>query len=382
MPTCDWIRESAIERHDDASPFYHTKPDPVACPLCRIEFADRIELSSHLGISHPLKMPMLRLGRHLGLARYTIRDEVTLRDCETFSCTGCGVSTNGAAEQLFSPEVIGRHLAKSKNAHHRILLRNERALDERYAETEIEVSVSIPSPALLNQIDESFRATLAVEHPVMGDVDKFLRACPDEISAKDYAGGLADFVVGILLKDQDSQGGALRPFTEFKGKLSSARHILVDFGRPLARAVVGVIDFNLNHFSAAAPRYVPALRFAHGFFRAFTQVDGVPSAQPPVAAVKGLTPACPLDRVSSGILTAVAEFPRFSGHDDRKDGLPGLENSPLSEFDLAKINTLKAGAALLLGNREAAVHHLRRLADDLHFGSWATTQLERLSDHE
>ena len=325
---------------------------------------------------------MLCLGRQVGLAHYTIRDEVALRDCSSLNCTECSVSTNGAEEQIFRPEVIGHHLVKSKNAHHRILLRNERALDERYAETEIEVSVSIPSSILLNQIDESFGKTLTVEHPLMSDVDKFLRECPDDVPSKEYAGGLADYVVGILLKEQDPKAGTLRPFAEFKDKFSSARRVLADFERPLARAVVGIIDFNLNHFSSQTPKYVPALRFAHSFFSAFTQDGVIPSVQPPVAVAKDLPPACPVDKVSSVILSALSEFPRSAGYDERKDGLPGLENSPLSEFDLAKINILKAGGSLLLGNREAAVYHLRRLADDSHFGSWANEQLKHQSDHE
>jgi hypothetical protein len=383
MPTVGWILDSANDRRTDAWPFNHEeKPDPVVCPLCRREFAERSALSSHLGIDHPLRLPMLRLGRQLGLARYTIRDDVTLRDCETLSCTECRVSTNGAAEQRLSPDIFGRHLVNSKNAHHRVLLRNERALDARYAESEVEVSVSIPSPALLNEIDEKFGKTLAVEHPGMANVDKFLQACPNDVSAQEYAGGLADYVIGVLLKEQDPKAGTVRPFAEFKGKLGSARHALSGFERPLARAVVSVIDFNLNHFSAPAPKYVPALRFAHSFFSAFTQVGGVPPVHPPSAAAKDLPPACPVDRVSSVILSALSEFPRFAGHEERIDGLPGLESFPLSEFDLAKINTLKAGAALLLGNREVAMHHLRRLADDSHFGSWANAQLERQSAHE
>lgn len=383
MPTVGWIQETGWNRHTDAFPLLHDwKPEPIQCPLCSKSFTDRAELTTHLGVDHPLKLPMLRIGGNIGFAGFTIREGAALKDLEIFSATECILSTNGSAAKSISPKQLGKELLATGNAQHRLLLRNDRKIDGRQAESEIEIRVAIPDDKTLEQIDGVFLKILAVEHPTMAEVDRFLHDVPPSSVANDYTGALADYVVAILLKEQDRSAGTTASFESFKGRFVSSRRVLIDFNSSLARAIVAAIDFNLNHFTPVAPTSVAQLQAAHRFFAAFSATGGMPLAVSSLDSKQMLVPACPIDKATHVILNALTQFPHLSGYEELNTELPGLGKTPLSEYDLAKIGTLKAGAAVLLGKKAAALHHLRRIEHDYHFGAWANTQLENLTNHE
>lgn len=380
MPTVGWIQESGWDRLSDAFPFQNNwKPEPIKCPLCARSFLERAELSTHLGVDHPLKLPMLRIGNRVGFSACVVREANALKDMEVFSATECLLSTNGGKSTTVPPGQLARRLLGAGNAHHQIRLRNDREIDGRQAEAELEIRVAIPDPEILKQIDAAFLKRLAVEHPTITDADHFLHAVPKDPVVADYRGALADYVVGIIIKEQDRAAGAVAGFDAFKDKLGSARRVLADFDRPLSQAVLAAIDFNLNHFTPAAPTAVELLRAAHRFFASFTVSGSMPKAITPADRRRDVVAACPIDRATNAILEALAEFPRVPDLDRSEAVLPGLEGVPLSEYDLAKISTLRAGAAVLLGKKEAAQHHLRQIQHDYHFGAWANTQLENLS---
>ncbi len=380
MPTVGWIQQTAWDRYSDAFPFQHDwKPEPIRCPLCNRSFLERAALSTHLGVDHPLKLPMLRIGGQVGFSAFLVREETALNDSEVFSATECRLSTNGGAGIVVAPNQLAQRLLAAGNAHHRVLLRNDREIDGRKAETELEIRVAIPDPKVLEQIDAAFLKGLAVEHPTIADVDHFLQAVPHDPVASDYSGALADYVVGIIIKEQDRAAGAVASFDVFKDKLGSARRVLTDFKSPLSQAVLAAIDINLNHFNPAAQTTVAPLQAAHRFFASFSVSDAKPEAVAQVDTKQAVVPACPIDKVTNAILEALAEFPRVPGLDRSEAGLPGLEGVPISEYDLAKINALKAGAAVLLGKKDSALHDLRLIQHDYHFGGWANTQLENLS---
>jgi hypothetical protein len=347
-----------------------------------MSFTDRAELASHLGVDHPLKLPLLRIGGSIGFSAFTIRENDVLKDLEIFSATECTLSTNGAAAKAVPLKQIGKELLTSGNAQHRLVLRNDRKIDGRQAESEIEIRVAIPDDKTLAQIDGVFLKVLAIEHPTMADVDRFLRDAPQSPVANDYTGALADYVVAILLKEQNPAAGTTASFESFKGKFVASRRVLMDFKSSLARAIVAVIDFNLNHFTPTAPTSVAELQAAHRFFATFSATGGMPVAVSGVDAKQRIVPACPIDKATHVILSALTQFPQLPGYDEENTALPGFGSIPLSEYDLAKVSTLKAGAAVLLGKKAAALHHLRRIEHDYHFGAWANTQLENLTKHE
>ena len=90
MPTVGWIQETGWNRQSDAFPYRHDwKPEPMRCPLCTKSFIDRAELSIHLGVDHPLKLPILRIGGNVGFTAYIVRETYVLKDLEVYSATEC-----------------------------------------------------------------------------------------------------------------------------------------------------------------------------------------------------------------------------------------------------------------------------------------------------
>jgi hypothetical protein len=205
-------------------------------------------------------------------------------------------------------------------------------------------------------------------------VDEFRRSVTPESAAADYLGALADYAVGVLTKEQRHDSGAHLPFDQFTGKFQSARRCLVDFGRPVATAVVAVIDFNLNNFSRGQPAGFPELQNAHHFYCTLTSAG---KTQRPVRnETLATVAACPVDAVTAAIWEALKLFPEFPGCDDPSPKLPATLELPLSEFDIAKLRALKAGAALLLSKQSFARDQLRALRHDARFGKWAESHLE------
>jgi hypothetical protein len=342
-------------------------------------FVDAAELSTHLGVDHPVKLPILRIGRLVGLNAYTVREMEMLKEVEVYSATECRLSTNGGPAKIFPPKQLGKQLLAFGNAQHRLWLSNDREIDGRQAESELEIRVVISDGEILKQTDHLFLKELAIDRPTMADVDRFLRTAPQDAPAMEYTGALADYVVGILIKEQDRSAGTVASFDTFKDKLGSARRVLADFNSPLSRAVLAAINFNVNHFTLASPTSVELLHPAHRFYASFSVSGVMPGAIEKADSKWAALPACPIDKATNVILNALARFPHIPGYEELKAELPGLENTPLSEYDLVKISTLKAGAAVLLGKKEAALYHLRCIEHDYHFGAWATTQLENLS---
>src|SRR5947207_124912 len=75
---------------------------------------------------------------------------------------------------------------------------------------------------------------------------QFDESCRPYPSAREYASALADYVFGVLAKDQC--GGTTIPFAQYPERYQAALSIVSEFRRPLARALCACIEFNLNDF--------------------------------------------------------------------------------------------------------------------------------------
>jgi hypothetical protein len=381
MPTVGWIQEGDIDRMSDAFPFKKPKKQPVHCQLCGKAFFDADALKTHLGVDHPLKQPIIQLGREVG-TQFVVRDPAALGSVTLFNTTDCTLTEGAATPDAITPDALVKRLSKARNTSYRVLLRNERLLDGHAAEVEVLIRVAIPDAELCAKVEGLFTTLLAVERPTVEAVARFLHESPNDPAIRDYAGALADYVLGILIKEQDASAGAIAEFPLFKSKLSSARHVLNHFHGPLAEAVLAAIDFNLNNFWPDAVLSVPALEAGHRFFTPFFTPAHKPSAPTKKAKRKIAGAACPVDHLTNGILRFVDAFP--SGPEaDLEAGLAGgTKTYPVSEFDRTKISTLLAAAAILAGDKPKAVQQLRRLVHDYHFGAWATKQLENLASND
>jgi len=381
MPTVGWIQEGDIDRISDAFPFKKEKKQPVLCLLCGRSFLDDAALKTHLGVDHPLKQPIIQVGREIG-TQFVVRERAALESVSLIHTTNCTFTEGAAAPEVMRPEVVLQRLSKARNTDYRILLRNERDLDGHAADVEVAIRVAIPDAALCAKVDQLFASLLAVERPTVEAVTCFLHESPDEPAVRDYAGALADYVLGILIKEQDASVGTIADFPAFKAKFSSARHVLIHFHSPLAEAVLAAIDFNLNNFSPDPHLNVPTLNAGHRFFAPFFTAGYKPSIPRKKATVKTSGAACPVDHLTSAILKFVESFPQGPNADLAEGFVANGSKYPVSEFDRTKISTLLAAAAILAGDKAKALPHLRRIVHDYHLGAWATKQLENLASND
>lgn len=381
MPTVGWIQEGDIDRISDAFPFKKLKKQPVHCQLCGRSFFDLDVLKTHLGVDHPLKQPILQIGREVG-TQFVVRDRSALSSVGVFHTTSCLFTEGAGSPKAIAPDSLIEQLHAARNTQYRILLKNERALDGHAADVEVVVRVAIPDQRLCAEVEALFNNHLAVDTPTTEAVARFLRESPDEPAVRDYAGALADYVLGLLIKEQDATAGTIAEFSAFKAKLGSARHVLNHFHRPLAEAVLAAIDFNLNNFWPDAKLDVPLLEGGHRFFTPFFTAGHQPAEPGRKPRAKTSNAACPVDHLSGEILSFVESFPRGPDTDIGAGIVTGGKAYPVSEFDRTKIETLLAAAALLAADKPRALVHLRRLVHDYHFGAWASKQIENLAGND
>ena len=374
MPTVGWIQDSAFDRITDAFPFSPVAPERTKCPLCVRTFADREEMLTHLGVEHPMERPLLRVGARTGLDRYELRSPFDVHDIEALSCTACEVATNGQPGKPVAPAKLAGLLKRAGNATHLITLRNGRGADEGEAVANVELRGAIPKPETFVEIDRKFIEHLAHDRIDIRMVDAFRRSVEPEAAAVEYLGALADYAVGVVIKEQRPDAGAGEDFAKFSEKFQNSRRQLENFRRPLAGAVVALIDFNLNNFRNGGLAKFPDLENAHRFFWALAngKAGAGRSAPKPSTSLA----ACPADAVTAAIWNAIGPFPNVPALLDASPDLPGTTGMSLSEYDLAKLRALKASAALLLNHRILARDHFRALRHDPKFGPWAESHLE------
>ena len=383
MPTVGWIQEDAIERFwENPYPPERHEPPAIPCPYCQRLFPSSDDLFQHLGLDHPLDIPVLQVQSQSVQTEFAIRTPLDAADISLLNCTACEVRKDGGVARKVQPSRLAAFLAAERSSMCELRLLNERSLDHNTAAARFIARFRIPTAQALNVIDKEFVRQLAVEHPRIADVDAFRKVCPEEPEAQDYAGALGDYVIGLAIKERHPDAGVYLEFEHYKEKFTSALSILKDFRRPVARAVSAVINFNLNNFAVApVSSRLPALSAAFAFFR--TIASGQEPPPQPYAPEPQRAPVCAVDIVTHRILDATQRLcSERKPHPLVAANLEELSRwEPLSEYDATKIHVLSAVAHARLGDSEKAGRHHRALQFNFLFGKWALARLETPLSH-
>jgi hypothetical protein len=378
MPTVGWIQEDANDRFlEGRYPPEQQEPPVIPCPYCHRTFPASDELFIHLGLDHPLDIPVMQVQSQPVLTEFAVRAVLDAADFALLNSTSCELRKDGGAPRKVSLSRLPALLAAERSSTCELRLVNERALDHNTATVRFVARFRIPTDAALNTIDKEFVRLLAVEHPRLADVDTFRRVCPDEDAAQDYAGALGDYVIGLAIKERHPDAGVHLEFEHYKEKFTSALAVLKDFRRPVARAISATVNFNLNNFTVTpVSSRLPALNTAFGFFRAVAAGKEPPSQ--PAEQAPRLTSVCPVDIVTHRILDAAERLTsERKPHPIIAAGLDELARwEPLSEYDSTKIRVLSAIAHARLGETEKTQQQLRSLQFNFLFGKWAQAGLE------
>jgi hypothetical protein len=180
MPTVGWIQEDAIERFwESPYPREQYLSPGISCPYCRRQFQSSDDLSTHLGLDHPLDIPTLHLNSKPVLTEFDVRVPLDPSDISLLNCTSCEVRKDGGKAKIMKPSRLPAFLAAERSSTCELRLFNERVINHNTAVVRFIARFSIPSAESLNSVDKEFLKRLAVEHPCIADVDAFRVACPD-----------------------------------------------------------------------------------------------------------------------------------------------------------------------------------------------------------
>lgn len=379
MPTLGWIQETAVERYLTGTEQPLVDPNPsVPCPHCDRLFFTVDDLSEHLGIDHPLSIPIILIGSRTAGKENVVRQKAQKGFFRLLNCTSCAISKDGSAMTQIDPIEIPIRLAAERDSTCDIILSNERTEDGNVASTSVRISFRAPDEKVLEVIDSEFVRRLAVDHPRISDVDDFRRACSQSPAAIDYASALGDYVIGLAIKERHPDVGVFLDFEDYKPKFTSALDVLQGFSRPVAQSVAAVIRFDFNDFSTA-PAKVPDLACAQEFFRSFLHK----SATKPASKGDDIPheSICPVDIVTFRILELACKL--SSGQVPHPLLVKDLDElvrwEPLSEYDGLKVRALAAIANQRLGRMDEVIKGLRRLQFTVPFDRWAQSQLNTLT---
>jgi hypothetical protein len=384
MPTVGWIYEDSVERFladttQVPGPLGPPKPS-FRCPFCVGSFKTPIELGEHLGDAHTGARPIFIYNGAEPKSQDTMRTLARARDLAFLNCTSVFLGVNGAAPKLCNVGEAAAALRRS-SGRVRVSLENQFERGAAPIRQSYDLEFRVPSADELQLADRNFISSLAREDPRVADVDDFLQRAKYG-GASEYANALADYVLGVLLKDGDPASG-VRPSTrDYRPKLNNALRVLQSFDRPLARLICAFISFSSNGFPhATVPTGYPELDRASALLNRLA-APGVQTKLPTSPESNGRSGSriavCPVDNGTTGVLrraTQALDAVRWTSLDEdefrAEASLPALD--PL---DRVKLYVLWAYGAIRLGKPASAVEPLRELVGDHCFGRWAEAALE------
>lgn len=381
MPTTSWIQETAEDRYweskGDQRPFI-PRPRTYICVVCGEPFDSSDSRSWHVSEAHPLARPTLYVDEYAAPADLVVRAPVSAGLFSAESCTSVRVVLDGESISDIESADLGELIAGRRSGHLQIALENHRAADSADVRARYTIRIAIPDDSELAEVDQAFVRNLAIDRPSTRHVETFASEVESFRSARDYAGALADYVHGVLVKEASRHGGATLPFAAFQAKFSRALVELSDHvSRPVAACVVAVARLNLNDLAAPLPRTGdPSL---DGCLRTLSEVVTLGSqsafADPPSGVAE--VALCPIDRDTHLVRTAYEALLREGATESRIVDLGSrADDARLSPQDRAKLRTLVAVSALRRNRSDLARRHLEILTHDGVFGRWAELALE------
>ena len=372
MPTVGWILEKIVELDQEAAD-RRTPAPKYPCADCGQEFSDPDALKDHIAVHHPQARPQLLFSGTVAPKEVVIRRPIVAAGVEFLNCSSVQVHLDGRSIRL-ETEDLPAWLSERDIGHVHMVAENYRSLDQGLARTEWLLEFRLARQAELDECDRAFKEQLAVPRPTMRHVDQFLRMCPSSLGAIDYAGALADYVVGLLLKEQAAQSGVRGDLKGFKDKLMNALEILQGHDTEVASAVTAVSRFSLNAWKLMeVPPALEELDAAVTFYLSLSESRAMGFSRGDTC---GGTPACYVDRATKWILQAAMDLRQERAESPALDKLRVLrQKQGLTEYDLVKVDVLLAVVESRVRRTEVAKSYLQRLRFDDQFGAWARKEL-------
>jgi hypothetical protein len=351
------------------SPRWRPTPTFYLCPYCVHRLASEAALQDHVASTHPIERPTLLLRGTAVESQLRLRRRVTHVDFQTLNCGFAFLRINGRAAQKLEPKKISQILAKQSDCEIALELHGEGRSTEAVATYNVQIVV--PAEKQLEQADRHFVSILAKDDVALRDVEKFAKVCQPLNTCQDYVSGLADYVLGTLIKDQS--GNVSLEFREHRSKYQAAVALLTNYDRPLAQIICTFVRFSTNDFlSPALSCGVEYLDCATAFF---LERAGVKSSfEHKLSRGKSgrARTLCPIDQTSTVLLTAAADLWSQEDISLAVERIAAIsERGAVTALDRAKAHVVLTEHYSLVNDATNAMLAARHLSNDPVFAGWA-----------
>ncbi len=214
------------------------KPLPIVyrCSVCSEEFSKQDELFKHRFENHPFRRPALILrGMEITSPREIVTKPLVAEDI-VFANANLFKINGKDYEKLQFVNL----LTKQTQGILVVSLANDGV------ETTYEIELAIPDSDEIKNVECLFFSLLGKEVVDLSRIDAFIDSTEHLLTAKRYIDGLANYLYGLLAKDQ--RGGTHLEQHEYRSKYNMALDTLKTFETPLSLVICAIINFNQNVF--------------------------------------------------------------------------------------------------------------------------------------
>ncbi len=316
------------------------------CDQCEAVFDSLEKLRTHRFEKHPIERPCLLIrGVDVNTQPLVIKSPLSPSDVTVLSTEE--VVLNG---QSLASNSLGEALSRCQSGTARIVLSGD------LAQTPRTLHFMIATPDDLAGVEQSFMSTAADGRLDRRAIEQFISAAKRFPTAEAYCDGICEYLYGVLAKERSSAVDV--PYERYRDKLNRSMEALRDLHRPLARQILGLIDFNFNLMQSAKHRD-PTSRvgFAAARLRAWGNGDIAPdprSTTRRTAIDRALTDA-DTEAIVSWACRGLTDLVQYVNDIDE------FSRKPLAEFDKSKCHIMMVTLRLHMGDIEGARRHAREL---------------------
>jgi hypothetical protein len=381
LPTYGWVLEDDHEAFLAATEVWRDfgQPLPVfRCPFCVMTYTESKDLQDHISTEHKVDRPALLIRGKEPPRRTTIRTKLADTDIVITNATSATFYINEEEIGDKSLENIFKHLTQCSLTEVKITLINNVQVNSTPVATTYDLSLRIATDDELRDVEHAFSEIIMCDQVSREGIGEFLTDVRTSGSASEYAAGLAEYTLGVLLKERPDTEPLTTPYARYREAYGAALQKLIDFQRPLATLISDIIRFAMNDFSNTSVK------------TGFWELDlakalmNDPEAKE-VSVVKDTNKTrkaiCPVDH-GTGQILALAQ--RMFGQERwgpilDEECRKATTSEILDAMDRQKAMAIWAVSAWRLNAKNSAIEPLRHISATYPFSNWAEPYLERLN---
>lgn len=378
MATFGWVREDGMDAFfegTDRVPDPGPAPEPTySCPFCKAVVGDRRALQDHVSDHHRVERPLILLWGTEPSQHRVIRVPLRKSEIIVANVTSAQVAVDGMPFQTVALNKLAQQVSDLRQAEVFLRLSNSSQVNAAPVTTSYTLSIRIAETRDLKEVERAYDEVIMSAPISRASIRRFLADPRSTGAGSEYAAGLADYSLGVLLKERPETEALTTPFARYRELYSSAVQRLTDFDRPLARLVGDVIRFALNDFSRTTTETgFQELDIANGLLKDPSQDLRLPVDEDGVRRS-----VCPIDHATSRVLNLAGHMSKQTRWSPILDGeCREIANSELLDAsDRQKALAIWAVAAWRLSAKQSAIEPLRQISATYPFSTWAESYLK------